>query len=135
MRVVETASALDLLSGWSVKGYHLRAARAMLGWPIQKLAETSRLSVSTLRRLEDITAKTSPRSCFKTVVALQAAGVRFILVDGSVIGVALFCDLDVAPSDAGEMTDRRIHRYALERSHDEAGDPRPSANRDASDCC
>ena len=79
-----------------VSGHHLRAARGMLGWPLHRLADTSRLSVSTLRRLEEDRADASNRSRFRAVVALSDGGVRFVLINGRVVGVATVGDVAAA---------------------------------------
>jgi hypothetical protein len=71
-----------------VTGHHMRAARALLDWSMTDLATVSGLSFSTIRRLED-GAEGAERSRHAAVAALRAAGIRFSLVDGATIAVAV----------------------------------------------
>ncbi|WP_162560438.1 helix-turn-helix domain-containing protein [Methylobacterium durans] len=72
----------------AVRGNHLRAARALLDWSMQDLARASGLSFSTIRRLEDNAEGPAARSRHGAIAALRAAGIRFVLMDGSRIAVA-----------------------------------------------
>lgn len=67
---------------------HLRAARALLGWTLEDLARASGLSLSTVRRLEE-DPEAGRRSRPLALTALRQAGIRFSLVEGSRIAVAL----------------------------------------------
>ncbi|GJE02460.1 PAS domain-containing protein [Methylobacterium isbiliense] len=71
----------------AVEGYHLRAARGLLGWSMNDLARASGLSLSTIRRMED-GAEGTARSRPAAVAALQSAGIGFLLVDGNTLAVA-----------------------------------------------
>ncbi|TGD95890.1 helix-turn-helix domain-containing protein [Methylobacterium nonmethylotrophicum] len=72
----------------AVQGYHLRAARGLLGWSMTTLAEASGLSLSTVRRLEENAEQQGARSRHRAVQALRAAGIRFITLDDGTIAVA-----------------------------------------------
>ncbi|WP_144768688.1 hypothetical protein [Methylobacterium dankookense] len=71
-----------------LQGRHLRAARGLLGWSMMDLARASRLSLSTMRRLEDDAEVSGSRSRHLAVSALRAAGIRFSLLDDSMIAIA-----------------------------------------------
>jgi len=62
-----------------------RAARAMLGWTLEELAERSGVSVSTLRRIEAHPGvpPLSTDVFQKVVTAFADARIRFIADDGS----------------------------------------------------
>jgi hypothetical protein len=53
-RLAGLASVVDLNTHEALAPALVRAARAMLGWTIQDLAEASKLSISTIRRVEDL---------------------------------------------------------------------------------
>lgn len=72
----------------AIHGYHLRAARALLDWPMPILAKSSTLSVSTVKRLEDGRDAHPVRSRRKAILALHAAGIRFILLEDGAVAVA-----------------------------------------------
>ena len=86
----------DVQDDDTVQRQHLRAARAMLGWPLHTLSERSRLSLSTLRRLEEDATVVSAQSRMQAVAALRGGGVRFVRLDGRVVGVVLIGDLVTA---------------------------------------
>ena len=67
----------------SVRGEHLRAARALLDWSMVDLAGASGLSLSTVRRLEEEAAHQTERSRHRVVSALRDAGIRFLVVEGA----------------------------------------------------
>ncbi|KAB1075148.1 helix-turn-helix domain-containing protein [Methylobacterium planeticum] len=71
-----------------VRGHHVRAARALLGWSMHDLAAASGLSFSTIRRLEDDVEAIAARSRHAAVAALRTAGICFSLLDGAAIAVA-----------------------------------------------
>jgi transcriptional regulator with XRE-family HTH domain len=58
----------------------LRAARAMLGWSQEKLAEQSGVSVPTIKRLEpgDEPLATTVETLRKLQMALEAEGIEFL---------------------------------------------------------
>ena len=63
-----------------VTGEQIRAARALLRWEQKRLAETSGLSLETVKRLEGIVGPVSANTgtVAKLQAALEAAGVAFI---------------------------------------------------------
>jgi len=66
-----------------------RAARALLDWSQQELADRARVGIVTVRQLEG--GKTQPRRSTLDVIqrALEAAGVEFIDENGGGPGVRL----------------------------------------------
>ena len=66
-----------------------RAARALLDWSQQQLAEAARVGVVTVRQFE--AGASQPRNSTVDVVirALEAAGVEFIAENGGGAGVRL----------------------------------------------
>jgi transcriptional regulator with XRE-family HTH domain len=66
-----------------------RAARGLLDWSQQQLAEAARVGVVTVRQFEG--GKAAPRNATLDVLrrALEAAGVEFIAENGSGAGVRL----------------------------------------------
>ncbi len=86
----------DVQDDVTVQRQHLRAARAMLGWPLHTLAARSRLSLSTLRRLEEDAAGVSAESRMRAVAALRGGGVHFVRLNGRVVGVILVGDMVAA---------------------------------------
>lgn len=67
----------------------IRAARALLGWKREDLANASGLTVRTLVRIEN--AQTTPRQTTLEVLsaALESAGIEFIPENGGGLGVRL----------------------------------------------
>lgn len=67
----------------------LRAARAILNWPADKLAERAGVARSTVRRLEGDASSSTPRkgSVQKILSVLTAEGVRFIGSGPRVMGI------------------------------------------------
>jgi transcriptional regulator with XRE-family HTH domain len=67
----------------------LRAARALVGWSRQRLAEGAKTTERTVARIED--SDTSPRTSTIEAIrgALEAAGVEFIPENGGGAGVRL----------------------------------------------
>jgi transcriptional regulator with XRE-family HTH domain len=72
-------------------GAQLRAARALLGWSAQELADASGVGVTTIRKNELLSGQVSMiRSTADAVTrALNAAGVEFIPENGGGAGVRL----------------------------------------------
>jgi transcriptional regulator with XRE-family HTH domain len=66
-----------------------RAARALLDWSQQQLADASKVGNATIRNFEG--GKSSPQNATLDVLrrALEAAGVEFIPENGSGVGVRL----------------------------------------------
>jgi transcriptional regulator with XRE-family HTH domain len=73
----------------SITAAQSRAARGLLGWSQQDLAERAAVGVATVYQLES--AKSAPRRATLTVIrqALEAAGVIFIESNGEGPGVRL----------------------------------------------
>lgn len=71
----------------SIDGSHLRAARALLGWSMQDLAQAGGLSFATVRRLEENAGGRRAHSHERAVAALQRAGIGFQIVEGNRIAV------------------------------------------------
>ena len=69
----------------------MRAARVMLGWRQNELAEASGVSVVTVRRLEAADGNIGGRAETQEALlaALQTAGIEFIEENGGGIGVRL----------------------------------------------
>jgi transcriptional regulator with XRE-family HTH domain len=73
-------SISKISSSPSITAAQLRAARALLGWSQQELANSSGVSKPTIARLE---LETGPRggyesTQFKLVAAFESAGVEFL---------------------------------------------------------
>lgn len=71
----------------SIDSSHLRAARALLGWSMQDLAQAGGLSFATVRRLEENAGGRRAHSHERAVAALQRAGIGFQIVEGNRIAV------------------------------------------------
>jgi transcriptional regulator with XRE-family HTH domain len=69
----------------------IKAARALLGWSQADLAEKSGVSEPTVARLESVDGELGGRELTieKILVAIKAAGVKFIEADGGGLGVRL----------------------------------------------
>ena len=68
----------------------IRAARAMLGWSMVVLAKAARVSISTIKRVED----DGPQPVSGAILAMirdamETEGVRFLADDGNGLGVRL----------------------------------------------
>ena len=74
-----------------ITGLQLRAARALLRWTAQDLADAARLGVATVRRAEavDGTPSLTEANAAALRSALEAAGVAFIDENGGGPGVRL----------------------------------------------
>lgn len=75
----------------TITGAQLRAARALLRWSAEELAERTKVGVATLRRAENIDGPVGMTAANQSVVraALEAAGVEFIPANGGGPGVRL----------------------------------------------
>lgn len=78
----------DSLDG-ALDGRHLRAARALLDWSMSDLASASRLSLSTVKRMEEHLDSTAQQSRNKAIETLRKAGIRFSRLEGAGIGIGL----------------------------------------------
>ena len=69
----------------------VKAARALLSWSQNDLAEASKISIPTIKRLEAVTGPIGGRSdtAASIRVALESAGVVFIPENGGGAGVRL----------------------------------------------
>ena len=74
-----------------LKSAQIRAARSLIRWSAQDLAERALLSVATIRRAELTDSETSMTAANDLAVrrALEAAGVEFIEENGGGPGVRL----------------------------------------------
>jgi hypothetical protein len=72
-------------------GAHLRAARALLKWTGEQLAQASGVSLQTIRRSEplDGPVRMITANAWAIRSALEAAGVEFIAENGGGAGVRL----------------------------------------------
>ena len=68
----------------------IRAGRAVLGWSMTALAKAARVSVSTIKHIEDSGLQPVSDAILAMVRnALEAEGVRFLADDGEGSGVRL----------------------------------------------
>jgi len=75
-----------------ISNLQIRAARALLGWSQQRLADAAGLSAITIKRLEasDETFQARFETVMKVKQAVEAAGVVFrTFEDGTIHGVSL----------------------------------------------
>jgi Helix-turn-helix domain len=74
-----------------ISSAQLRAARALLRWSAVDLAQASRVSVATIRRVEVMEGDIPVTSANEAAIrrALEAAGVEFIDENGGGAGVRL----------------------------------------------
>lgn len=73
-----------------IDGDQMRAARALIGWKQQELADRSGLSFATIQRMETQgTGKSSTDNVMSVQRALEAGGVQFIPENGGGAGVRL----------------------------------------------
>ena len=76
---------------WSLTSAQIRAARALLRWSAEELAQESAIGVTTIRRAELSDGETSMTAANDLAVrrALELAGVEFIDENGGGPGVRL----------------------------------------------
>lgn len=69
----------------------LRAARALVGWSAQELADRTRLGVATIRRAEQCQGpvKMTSANAALIVETFKNAGVSFFVREGGGVGVVL----------------------------------------------
>jgi hypothetical protein len=74
-----------------ITGAQMRAARALVRWRAEDLAEASKVGVATIRRAESVDGPTSMTEANAEAVsrALEAAGVIFVQENGEGAGVRL----------------------------------------------
>ena len=75
----------------SISSAQLRAARALLRWSAQELADASKVAVSTIRRVEVMEGEIPVTAANEAALrkALEAAGVEFTEENGGGPGVRL----------------------------------------------
>jgi predicted transcriptional regulator len=63
-----------------ITGRHIRAARALLGWPQIDLAKKCKVALGTVRRMEVFDGPVSARteSLNRVLITLEKAGVEFL---------------------------------------------------------
>ena len=69
----------------------LKAARALLRWSQEDLAEAARVSIATMKRLEadDGDLGGRPETGGRLIAALESAGIEFLGSDGAGTGVRM----------------------------------------------
>jgi transcriptional regulator with XRE-family HTH domain len=67
----------DGMSGF-ITAEQMRAARAMLRWEQEELAERARVSAKTIKRMEATSGKMDSRSDFAVMKAFELAGIEFL---------------------------------------------------------
>ena len=74
-----------------MNGQQLRAARALLDWSAQDLADASKVSLATIRRAESTDGMPTLTAANASILqsALEAAGVEFIAENGGGAGVRM----------------------------------------------
>jgi predicted transcriptional regulator len=85
---VEHYHALRLVSRM-ITGSQIRAARALLGWSQQDLADKSLLSETAILKLETQQADTRSSTIIKVRKSLEDAGIDFITRADGAVGVVL----------------------------------------------
>lgn len=85
---IEHYRALRLVGGM-ITGSQIRAARALLGWSQQDLADKSLLSETAILKLETQRADTRTSTVIKVRKALEDAGIDFITRADGAVGVVL----------------------------------------------
>lgn len=81
-----------------VTGQQIRAARALLGWSRQDLAEASDISMSALLRLEGALTDSRSSTVNKVISTLRSAGIEFVNRDEASIGVVLASNKSAPPT-------------------------------------
>jgi transcriptional regulator with XRE-family HTH domain len=75
-----------------ITGSQIRAARALLGWSQQKLADKALLSETAILKMEKQRADSRTSTLMKARQSLESAGVEFINRPDGTIGVLLKAD-------------------------------------------
>ena len=70
-----------------ISGAQIRAARALLGWTAKDLAQTAKVGVSTVQRIENAEGTPNVHAANLAAIqsALEAAGIEF--TNGDVLGI------------------------------------------------
>lgn len=76
---------------WTITGAQIRAARALLRWTAQDLADQAGVGIATIRRAEAVDGEPPTTSGNQRLMrlALEGAGVQFIPENGGGAGVRL----------------------------------------------
>jgi predicted transcriptional regulator len=72
-----------------ITGSQIRAARALLGWSQQMLADKALLSQTAILKLENQSADTRSSTIAKVLKSLEEAGIDFIHRSDGALGVLL----------------------------------------------
>jgi transcriptional regulator with XRE-family HTH domain len=72
-----------------VNAAQIRAARALLGWPQDRLCQRARISRRTLTAIENDEREVNPTKREQVVEVLEKAGVEFRLEENGKFGVLL----------------------------------------------
>lgn len=75
------------MAAWALLPEHCRAARYLLGWSAQELAERSGVAVGTVTRFELEQVQCRERTLRELIRAFEHAGVRLVPGDGSPVHV------------------------------------------------
>ena len=80
---------IDARNSFGVTGAQVRAARGLLNWSVNRLAEESDVSASTIRRLEEFdgTTRSEAAALSALKIALSGAGIEFIFTPNGKPGV------------------------------------------------
>lgn len=81
--------ALAARQSTAVEAPHIRAARALLGWSAQQLADVSKVSFSTVRRMEVDTGSVRAEAINRVKDTLEFYGIRFLLTADDHLSVTL----------------------------------------------
>ncbi|PIK70397.1 hypothetical protein CS379_24870 [Methylobacterium frigidaeris] len=92
-----TAGMPEIDPGLILRGHHVRAGRALLDWTMSDLADSSGLSLSTVRRLEQDAEGVLTRNRRSAVQALRHAGVCFLPLSNGAVAVAKLTDAVPVP--------------------------------------
>ena len=85
---IEYYPVLRLVSNM-ITGSQIRAARALLGWSQQDLADKALLSETAVLKLETQSADTRTSTILKVRKSLEKAGIDFITRSDGAVGVVL----------------------------------------------
>ena len=88
-----TIRAISVDLGEVLRGHHFRAGRALLNWSMSDLADASRLSLSTVRRLEQDADAVLIRNRSSAAEALQDACICFFPLSNGAIAVVTLTDV------------------------------------------
>ena len=84
---IDPNSLTLVVTGLMITASQCRAARGLLDWTQQELANAARVGVATVRVFEGETAETRPATLAVLRRAFELAGVEFIEENGGGVGV------------------------------------------------